>query len=418
MKMLTKIKYRLISCVLTLAFTFTFLAPAYAANDTNPTKDKPSKEVKQITETIKHWSEKKFSKENGKLLNKYAEISEQEMELGKILQQILDVSPYSKDDYGVKTYENSCFDKITSYLPKQSTIGSVCNALGSTYIDCFIMDTRITLEYPEAGVVGKTVSSKYKDNTPILLNINNTDFSFSAVDSDGIATTTRNKTDAELEEESAAISSDSLFAAAATTTIDPKSLSSYPTLVAKSAVNKLTTNYYFPALGSLGYASTQPVKVYETFRDYSRSNIAYEAFSDGTTVVLIANVMRVATGTVIGWFGAVGIILSAGSKITGAANIKDEESYQMQAGKEGTVYDPTSCNKDVEVYSEWGGGKLTMTWQYDGSQFYNPIWGFSARPAVLSITDSDFANTTANTYNNNISVYGIWKWGVGNGLGY
>lgn len=416
--MLSKIKCRLISCVLTLALAFTLLAPAYAANDTNPTKDKPSKEVKQITETFKHWSEEKISKEEGKLLSKYAEISEQEMELGKILQQILDVSPYSEDDYGVKTYENSCFDEITSYLPKQSTIGSVCNALGATYIDYFIKDTRITLEYPEAGVVGKTVSSKYKDNTPILLNINNADFSSYAVGSDGIVTTTRNKTDAELEEESAAISSDSLFAAAATTTIDPKSLSAYPTLVAKSAVKKLTINYNFPALGSLGYASTQPVKVYETFRDYSRSNIAYEAFSAGTTVVLIANVMRVATGTVIGWFGAVGIILSAGSKITGAANIKDEESYQMQAGKEGTVYDPTSCNKDVEVYSEWDGGKLTMTWQYDGSQFYNPIWGFSARPDVLSITDSDFANTTANTYNDNIYVYGIWKWGVGNGLGY
>jgi len=415
--MLSIIKCRLISCVLTLIFAFTFLAPAYAANDTNPAEENPGKEVKQITETFKHWSEKKISKEEGKLLNKYAEISEQEMGLGKVIQKILDESAYSEDDYGIKTYESSCFDELISYLPKEATIGSVCYALGSTYIDYFIKDTRITLEYPETGIVGKTVSSKYKDNTPILHNINNADFSSYAVRSDGIVRTTRDKTDAELEEERAANSS-ALFAAAATTIIDPKPLSAYPNLVAKSAVKKLTVNYNFPALQSLGYAYTQPVKVYETFRDYSRSNIAYEVFSAGTTVVLIANVMRVATGTVIGWFGAVGIILSAGSKLTAAANIKDEESYQMTAGKEGTVYDPTSNNKDVEVYSEWNDGKLSMTWQYDGSQFYNPVWGFSSRPDVLLISDSDFASETANIYNNNIYMYDIWKWGVGNGLGY
>ncbi len=104
--------------------------------------------------------------------------------------------------------------------------------------------------------------------------------------------------------------------------------------------------------------------------------------------------------------------------MTQACNIINEHSYEFAGGKEGTVYDPTSYNRDVEVYSEWGDGLLTLTWQYNSyTGFNDPTWGISTRPDPLLTSNSDFANETAQIYNNNITLYGIWKWGPGQ-LGY
>ncbi|HEX7057044.1 MAG TPA: hypothetical protein VF260_07610 [Bacilli bacterium] len=62
---------------------------------------------------------------------------------------------------------------------------------------------------------------------------------------------------------------------------------------------------------------------------------------------------------------------------------------------------------------------MALTWTYNSSSGYqDPDWRHIDKSTALEMSDFNVADTTETTYNNNIIVYGVWKWGPGNGLGY
>lgn len=94
----------------------------------------------------------------------------------------------------------------------------------------------------------------------------------------------------------------------------------------------------------------------------------------------------------------------------------DEQSYKFSGGKEVTIYDPTQYKKHVEVHYKWGDGKIALSWPYSGG-YRKPTWMHTARSSALKTSNSTMRDEAKTIYNNT-KVYGVWKHGVGNGIGY
>jgi len=300
---------------------------------------------------------------------------------------------------------NDSYIYASRFVPSSATINELSIINNSVILGYLDNSKRYIIELFSDGSIRKTISKKVNNVITVYSNFNN--LNFKEIKSTDILT----------EQSGENIQSEkTVQILASAKTVDPKPVSgSYPPYKAKKVYQ---ANYYFPSLNSLGLPSTQPVKVYETMDYYSEANKKTTFFDILTNITSIASFFEVAVGTATGWLSYAGIALDIYNRITEACKVINEHSYSFYGGKEGTVYDPTTCKCDVEVYSQWDEGLLTLTWQYNSSTgFKNPTWGISSRPSPFLISNSTFAGDTAQVYNNNIYMYGNWKWGKGE-LGY
>ncbi len=305
----------------------------------------------------------------------------------------------------ITTLPVDSFSDAKKFVPASAVINELTIINDSVIVGYVKNSKRFIIELFKDGSIRKTISKKDNDVITVYSNLNNSDLK--EMKSNEIKTETINAKNQ--------TATDNVHLLA-TITVDPKPVSgSYP---AYNARRVYSGNWNFPALKNNGYSETQVLKVYETMDYYSEANKSSKFFDTATNIVSIASFFEVAVGTATGWLAVASVVLDAYNRLAQACNIINEHSYEFGGGKEGTVYDPTSYNRDVEVYSEWGDGLLTLTWQYNSyTGFNDPTWGISTRPDPFLTSNSDFANETAQIYNNNITLYGIWKWGPGQ-LGY
>ncbi|WP_024833486.1 hypothetical protein [Ruminiclostridium josui] len=306
----------------------------------------------------------------------------------------------------IVTLPADSFIDAKKFVPASAVINELTIINDSVIVGYVKNSKRFIIELFKDGSIRKTISKKDNDVITVYSNLNNSD----------VKEMKSNETKAETINLKSQTATDNIQLFATTKTVDPKPVSSsYPAYKARLVYS---ANWNFPALKNAGYPETQRVKIYETMDYYSEANKSSKLFDAATNVVSIASFFEVAVGTATGWLAYAGVILDVYNRLTEACKVINEHSYSFYGGKEGTVYDPTAYNRDVEVLSEWGEGILTLTWQYNSSTgFKDPTWGISSRPYPFLISNSDFANDNAQSYNNNITSFGVWKWGPGQ-LGY
>ena len=173
------------------------------------------------------------------------------------------------------------------------------------------------------------------------------------------------------------------------------------------------------SLSSKGYNVWQPFKVYETMSYHTEILRKSLAFAIGKTVANIAMALAVPASTVKAWLNIAGILYSTSGILKEACEVVKKSEYRYWGGKELGIYDPTSNKSEVEVFSDWGEGIITMTWQYNSATGYNtPKWGHSALSSGLQKDNNYVIEEGRRIYDSNIKEYGLWKWGKGNGFGY
>ncbi|GAA0337223.1 hypothetical protein GCM10008967_29380 [Bacillus carboniphilus] len=190
-----------------------------------------------------------------------------------------------------------------------------------------------------------------------------------------------------------------------------------PNYQRKNAQRKLSRlGVYSSALDARGYDPYTDIRVYETMDYYTEVSKGYKYFSAGTAVNTVAIFWDVAKSSALTWITAAAVVVDVYDKIQGSINAIDAAQYDFQGGKEGTVYDPTNYNRDVETWSTWERGRVALGWSYSGG-YQDPHWTHIDKSTALEMSNYTVSDNALNTYNNNINVYGYWKHGVGQ-LGY
>lgn len=176
--------------------------------------------------------------------------------------------------------------------------------------------------------------------------------------------------------------------------------------------NVLDGTVAIPALLDGGYPKNQRFIVYETQSYHVESNKAMEPFDIGERVSLIATFFDVAMSTAKRWLDVAGVAYSTLSILADNCKVVDEQAFNYLGGKECGIYDPTEEKAMVETYSDWGDGKIVLTWKYSNG-YHSPDWSHSRRSPALQIANTTIRNEGKDVYNQNIEVYGYWKHGRG-----
>ncbi|SHG14668.1 hypothetical protein SAMN05216225_101737 [Ornithinibacillus halophilus] len=175
---------------------------------------------------------------------------------------------------------------------------------------------------------------------------------------------------------------------------------------------------YSKALDDRGYDPHVAVKVYETMDYFNYVDESYKNFSAGRTVTAISLFWDVAKSGTFSWLSYAAVFVDTYERIKSSISAVDEAAWNFEGGKEGTVYDPTRSKTNVQTWETWGTGRVVLGWNYNSSTGYNnPNWYHSKRSTALQMSDYTVFNNAFETYNNNINMYGVWKWGEGR-LGY
>ncbi len=173
------------------------------------------------------------------------------------------------------------------------------------------------------------------------------------------------------------------------------------------------------AFRGTNYSTSQAYRVYETMSYHTEVTKKTQPFAIGVTLTKIASIFIVPENAVKIWLTLANVAFSSANILQEACQVVDENAYTFLGGKECGIYDMTQNMAYVETYSTWDEGKITMTWDYNSSTGYNdPHWGHSVRCKSLDTINSTVRDEGKNVYNNNISMYGVWRWGIGNGFGY
>lgn len=185
-------------------------------------------------------------------------------------------------------------------------------------------------------------------------------------------------------------------------------------------------NWNFPVLNDgLG---TRRLKVYLTRDYYVEASITLGAtIQQNAYISSVQDAFNQATyATAKGLLAVAGVVVDTLDRLQEMVDPVPFQEYTYQWGNEGTVYDTTNTpNQDVEVWSDWGAGRMNLVNLIGGG---GKAWGVSS-PAFNEPTGpltyqtysnhaASKAQNIANIYSNNISLYGRWKHGPGNGLGY
>ena len=311
------------------------------------------------------------------------------------------------------------------YIPE----GARCTefgAIGDTiYTDYQINNTRYLVAYYSDGTVEKYVRTINGNDIYLIDSKNPTPQHTNVAETRQIATITEEEALCRMEEvkksQGRGVSEYPLeeTSARATTVVYPLRYTSVSSTAPYKAKNVLSGNLYLSALSGTGYSTSQPYTIYETMSYHTEVTRNTQPFAIGATIFGIATTFLVAPSTVEVWLTVADVVFSAAGKLEEACKVVEENAYTYQGGKECGIFDPTTENRKVEVYSLWGQGRITMTWSYNSSTGYNnPTWGHSARSAALQESNTSIRSEGQRIYNAQIVTYGTWQWGVGNGFGY
>ncbi|GIP32980.1 hypothetical protein [Paenibacillus sp. J2TS4] len=322
---------------------------------------------------------------------------------------------------------------ITSLLPKGAEPRYLEKDGDNIYIEYHLNNVRYTFAYYPDNYVVKTVklltSSGDTDENDVFLNYNNVEF-----DSYNIKKLQEGETVTRTEEEVKTIQeemrnnpqnftdpSDGTLIAPMNVGITSAKYVYWYAPGRMNAVRYYNQNWTFPALND----ASRALKIYLT-RDYyveKRRTLGY-VISEGAAAQAVADVFNTTVLTAKSLLNIAGVAVDIYDRLKEAAQPVPFQEYEYSWGNEGTVYDTTVHNQDVEVWQDWANGKMNLVNLINGQ---GKQWGVSA-PAVNEPT-GDLTETTlrnhaeslaqnvANIYNNNIKLYGSWKHGVGNGLG-
>lgn len=152
------------------------------------------------------------------------------------------------------------------------------------------------------------------------------------------------------------------------------------------------------------------IMIKETMTNYIQTSKKNRFFTAGTALSAIAGALKIATPvlqtSLIGLLTTVGGVLRLASDV----DYYYQESYSFYALREGRLYDYTNNNREITVYSEYGNGEISLTWDYEDNKYVNPEYKITALAYPQTIGYDTFYSETLRIWNENIEEYGSWKW--------
>lgn len=206
---------------------------------------------------------------------------------------------------------------------------------------------------------------------------------------------------------------------AAVKTVYPESYKDNPNTAPYKAKIVDQGNVRIDAFTGTSYSVYQPYRIYETMSYHTEVKHKVKPFATGMLIRDIALSFIVPMSSAKSWLDYAGVIYDTLNALQEACNVVSDSEYTFLGGKECGIYDPTENKRYVETYASWGKGTITLVWEYNSSTGYNnPTWGHSTTCESLSTANRIIKENGQSAYNSDISMYGVWKWGPGNGFGY
>lgn len=331
--------------------------------------------------------------------------------------------------FNYETKENPATDMkeiAQAYVPEKAHITDLCTIGNTLYVDYQLNNVRYLIAYYSDGSVQKNIRANGSDDVYAIDSRTRTLRHRNVAETRQRISITETEALRRMEEFQKNPKESSLSCSLenpntrASKVVYPLSYTAVSSTAPYKAKNVLTENIYLSSLSGTTYSTYQRCTIYETMAYHTEVVRETQPFVKGDTIGDIAAVFLVSSSTMERWLTVAGVVFNGiYDTLTEACQVVEENAYVYQGGKECGIYDPTTENKLVEVYSLWGQGRITMIWNYDSSTGYrDPTWGHSARSAALLETNSAIRSEGQRIYNAQIITYGSWQWGVGNGFGY
>jgi len=317
-------------------------------------------------------------------------------------------------------------EKAEMFVPEGAKCTDICKIGEVLYIDYRLNDVRYIVSYYQNGEVGKSVRAIGADDVysvtsfDYVINHFNVNENVQTVEiSDEEASRRIEQMRSEEWEGDLSYSLDANVGRAAAKTVYPGSYKDDPNTKPYEAKVVAQGTVKIDAFTGTSYNVYQPYQIYETMSYHTEVKHNVRLFDVKTLISDIAASFIVPVGSVKAWLDYAGVVYSTINALQEACNVVSESEYTFLGGKECGIYDPTENKRYVETYSSWDEGKITLVWEYSTStQYNNPTWRHSTRSESLSTANATIRENGRSAYNSNISIFGVWKWGPGNGFGY
>jgi len=152
------------------------------------------------------------------------------------------------------------------------------------------------------------------------------------------------------------------------------------------------------------------IMIKDTMTNYVQTSKQHRVFVAGTVIATIAGALKIATPVLVTSLLQFCITVGGVMKLSSDVDYYFKESYSFYALREGRVYDYTNNNREVVVYSEYGNGEISLTWDYVNEEYVNPAYKITGLAYPQTISYDTFYNETLRIWNENIEEYGTWKW--------
>ena len=158
------------------------------------------------------------------------------------------------------------------------------------------------------------------------------------------------------------------------------------------------------------------IRVKDSMYSYVNTSRTIKEFSPATALTIVAGVAKISFGNALGIFTGSIAIINGVYRLVEACDYYQHEEYKYYAMRGGYAYDYTTHFCFVEVFAEYGTGRLALSWDWDHSQgvYFNPRWTHVAlaRP-FANFTTSQIADETLDIWEYTMYMWGYWRWGIG-----